>query len=258
MAFTSRQLASYVQGSIVGDENVHCEGASIDSRQCMQGNVFFALRGEHVDGHQFIEAAILAGCCAVVVEQETSASVPVIQVKNVRKALFDLAVHRRKSLHTKKVIAVTGSVGKTTTKDMIACMLGPATTKSKKSFNNDLGVPLTILDAENAEYLVAEVGANEVGEIEPLATLVHPDIGILTSIGHAHLEGFGDFNTILAEKAKLLESVTSEGVVIVPSDIDLREFDISANDWNVTDVTEHRIEWSDDDDVISFDDTNLV
>jgi len=229
VAFTTKQLASYVQGSLVGDDHVQCEGASIDSRQCMLGNVFFALGGDNVDGHQFIEAAISAGCSAVVVEKEISASVPVVQVKNVRKALFDLATHRRKRLQVKKVIAVTGSVGKTTTKDMIALMLGPTATKSKKSFNNDLGVPLTILDAEGAEYLVAEVGANEIGEIAPLATLVQPDIGILTTIGHAHLEGFGDYKTILAEKAKLLESVTSDGVAIVPLEIDLGGFEISAS-----------------------------
>ncbi len=229
MTFTSGQLASYVRGILHGDENVQCQGASIDSRECKQGNVFFALSGEFADGHQFIEAAIANGCNAIVVDREVSSSVPAIQVQDVRRALFDLALNRRKALSLKKVIAVTGSVGKTTTKDMIAWMLGNEATKSPKSFNNDLGVPLTILAAENSDYLVAEIGANDIGEIEPLASLVQPDIGILTSIGQAHLEGFGDCKTILTEKVKLLESLPRDGVAIVPEDIDLSGFDISAS-----------------------------
>jgi len=142
--------------------------------------------------------------------------------------LYDLAKARRVELNCDAVIAVTGSVGKTTTKDILACLLGDRVVASRNSFNNDLGVPMTVLDAEGAQFLVAEIGANEVGEIEPLAALVQPDIAILTSIGEAHLEGFGDRKTILQEKVKLLEAVPKDGYVIVPETIDLASTNISA------------------------------
>ena len=229
MTFSAARLSRYVQGTLQGDSNVQCSGASIDSRSCKTGNVFFALQGEHTDGHKFIENAIEAGCGAVVVEREIEAGVPVVIVDDARNALYELALQRRKELSVTKVIAVTGSVGKTTTKDLIASLLGESVVASKKSFNNDLGVPLTILDAEDAEFLVAEVGANDIGEIEPLATLVQPDIAVLTSVGHAHLEGFGDFETVLAEKVKLLQALPSDGVAVVPENIDLSSFTIDAS-----------------------------
>ena len=228
MSFSSGQLAQYVSGKLIGRDDVVCLGAEIDSRQPIEGKVFFALHGEHADGHDFVEMAAQNGCSAVVVERSYEVSVPVIVVRDVRKALYDLAKARRVELNCDAVIAVTGSVGKTTTKDILACLLGDRVVASRNSFNNDLGVPITVLDAEGAQFLVAEIGANEVGEIEPLAALVQPDIAILTSVGDAHLEGFGDRKTILQEKAKLLEAVPKGGYVIVPETIDLASTDISA------------------------------
>ncbi|MBC8309669.1 MAG: UDP-N-acetylmuramoyl-tripeptide--D-alanyl-D-alanine ligase [Phycisphaerales bacterium] len=229
MTFSTEQLARYVQGSLQGDSNVQCNGASIDSRSCEIGNVFFALEGEHADGHQFVKQAFEAGCAVVVAEREIEVGAPVVLVENARSALFELALQRRKELSVTKVISVTGSVGKTTTKNLIASLLGEHVVASKKSFNNDLGVPLTILDAEHAEFLVAEVGANDVGEIEPLANLVQPDIAVLTAIGLAHLEGFGDYETVLTEKVKLLQALPPDGVAIVPESIDLSSFSIAAS-----------------------------
>ena len=228
MTYTTGQLATYVSGTLIGNSDVQCLGATIDSRECEQGNVFFALEGENVDGHAFIENAIEMGCSAVVTKQKIETSVPAVQVPDVRKSLFELAMARRAQLPVQNVIAITGSVGKTTTKNIIAELLGPRAVASKKSFNNDLGVPLTILAAEQAEYIVAEVGANDVGEIEPLAALVQPDIGILTSIEKAHLEGFGTKDVVLQEKAKLLEALPSHGFAIVPDWIELTNFDIKA------------------------------
>ena len=228
MTFTTSQLASYVGGTLHGDTDVRCCGASIDSRLSETGNVFFALQGEHTDGHEYVEAAATAGCSALIVEKTVDSTVPFIIVQDVRRALYDLAKNRRAELPVQKVIAVTGSVGKTTAKDMIACMLGEQVVASKKSFNNDLGVPLTILAAEAAEFLVAEIGANDVGEIEPLAELIQPDIAVLTSIDKAHLEGFGTQAAVLAEKVKLLEALPSHGVAILPHDIDVSSFDITA------------------------------
>jgi UDP-N-acetylmuramoyl-tripeptide--D-alanyl-D-alanine ligase len=211
---------------LIGQSDAQCFGATIDSRECSSGNVFFALQGEQVDGHAFVRNAEQSGCSAVVVEREVEVDIPQIIVRNVRESLFDIAMMRRSELPARSVIAITGSVGKTTTKDMVAALLGENVVASKKSFNNDLGVPLTVLAAENAEYLVAEVGANDVGEIEPLASLVKPDIALLTSIDCAHLEGFGNKETVLREKVKLLQALSSDGIAIVPESIELEGFSI--------------------------------
>ena len=154
--------------------------------------------------------------------------VPYVIVQDARKALYDLAMQQRMGLPAFHVIAVTGSVGKTTTKDLIACMLGDCAVASEKSFNNDLGVPLTILAGDSAKFLIAEIGANDVGEIQPLAELIQPDIALLTSIDKAHLQGFGSEATVLSEKIKLIEALPSSGIAILPDDIDLSSFDIAA------------------------------
>ena len=164
MTYTTAELAAYVKGSLIGSTSVECKGASIDSRMCQQGSVFFAFKGEHVDGHEYIENAIENGCSAVVVEKECGSTVPEIVVSSALKSLYQLALFRRNSYKLKKVIAITGSVGKTTTKDIVAALLGETAVSSAKSYNNDFGVPLTVLAAEEAEYLVAEVGANYMAE----------------------------------------------------------------------------------------------
>jgi UDP-N-acetylmuramoyl-tripeptide--D-alanyl-D-alanine ligase len=228
MSFTTGELSGYICGELLGDPDIVCSGAEIDSRNCCEGKVFFAMQGENVDGHDYLDSAILSGCSAVVVEKLRDVSVPLIVVQDTRKALQILAEERRKSIRLECVSAITGSVGKTTTKDILAHILGEGTTSSRKSFNNDLGVPLTILDAEDSNYLVAEVGANDVGEIEPLADLIQPDVAILTSIERAHLDGFGNLNTVLVEKGKLLQAVPKRGFVVVPDTIDVSGIDISA------------------------------
>ncbi len=246
MTYTTAELAAYVGGNLIGSTSVECKGASIDSRMCQPGSVFFAFKGENADGHEYIEHAIENGCSAVVVEKECGATVPEIVVSSSLKSLYDLALFRRNSYKLKKVIAVTGSVGKTTTKDIVAALLGETAVSSKKSYNNDFGVPLTVLAAEEAEYLVAEVGANDIGEIEPLAKLVQPDVAILTSIDQAHLEGFGNCETVLREKAKLLEALPKEGYAVVPESINLSEFPIKAQVYKVghSDKADIRIETS--------------
>ena len=228
MSFTTKQLAGYVNGKLNGRTDVVCCGAEIDTRQPLDGKVFFALKGDHADGHNYVEQAALHGCSAIVVERDCDVTVPYVIVDDARLALTQLAKARRLEMAPDAVIAVTGSVGKTTTKDILACLLGQQAVASKNSFNNDLGVPLTILEGENAKYLVIEIGANDVGEIEPLARLAQPDIAILTSIERAHLAGFGDCATVLQEKSKLLESVHEHGFVIIADTIDISEMSIEA------------------------------
>jgi UDP-N-acetylmuramoyl-tripeptide--D-alanyl-D-alanine ligase len=221
MSFTTEQLASYVGGECCGDKTVVCDGAEIDTRRTVQGKVFFALKGTQSDGHDYLDDAVAGGCSAVVVERKCSLKVPAVVVSDARRALFELASSRRSELPVQQVIAITGSAGKTTTKDMLAHLLGDHVTASIHSFNNDLGVPLTILDAEDATFLVTEIGANAVGEIKPLAKLVKPDIAILTSLGKAHLQGFGSSEAIKREKLFLFSSVLETGIVIVPDTINI-------------------------------------
>ena len=206
MPFTTEQLEQYVSGQLIGRGDVQCQGVEIDTRRALHGKIFFALKGEQADGHDFVDDAIQKGCAAVVVSKPVKCEVPVVIVECPRSSLFELALKRREFV-TGTVIAITGSVGKTTTKNIIAELLAGDTVSSPKSFNNDLGIPLTMLDAEGASFVVVEVGANEVGEILKLAKLVQPDVAVLTAIAPAHLEGFGSLEAIIKEKCSLLESL---------------------------------------------------
>ena len=227
MTFTTGQLAQYIAGTLQGDSTATCSGAEIDTRRDVKGKVFFALQGEHSDGHEFVQEAASNGCSAVVVSRVIDVDVPQVIVEEPRKALYALATARRVHINA-PIIAITGSVGKTTTKDLVASMLPTNTVASRYSFNNDLGVPLTLLEAEDAEFIVVEVGANAVGEIEYLSKLVKPDVAILTSISSAHLEGFGSIETVLKEKAKLLDAVHQDGIIVVHDSVDISDCNFSA------------------------------
>lgn len=203
----------------------HCTllatGASIDSRTVAPGALFFALPGERADGHDFLERAREAGAAGAVVRRGASFArprgFPLLTVDDPAEALWRLAAAARSRLGA-KVVAITGSNGKTTTKEMagaVAATLGP-TVRSEKSFNNHLGVPLTILRADSStRTLVLEVGTNHPGEIPRLAGLARPDIAVVTSIGEAHLGNFGSLRAIAEEKAALLAAVPGDGVCVV-------------------------------------------
>lgn len=201
-------------------------GASIDTRSLEPGQVFFALRGEHTDGHRFLKAAAQAGCGLAVIDDADAAGalpegLPVIEVPDARAALGRLAVAYRLSLGSVRVVAVTGSNGKTTTTRMIDACLSTTLrgASSRKSFNNDLGVPLTVLGVRASDqYLLCEVGANAPGEIEQLSRMVRPDVAVVTSIGRAHIEGFGSLEAIAVEKTSLAAHLKPEGIVVLSAD----------------------------------------
>ncbi len=199
-------------------------GAAIDTRQLQPGSVFFALRGQHTDGHRFLAEALAAGAALAVIDDPAAAqtappALPLVRVPDARAALGKLAAAYRKTLSSTRVVAVTGSNGKTTTTRMInACL---ATTlrgrASQKSFNNDLGVPLTILAAKPGDqYLLCEVGANAPGEIEHLSKIIRPHVVLITSVGRAHLQGFGSIERIAKEKASLANHLEPGGLVVLP------------------------------------------
>lgn len=209
-------------------------GLSTDSRSVGPGQVFVALRGENHDGHTYLEQAAKAGAPILIVDRADGVpeagytpACGVLKVADTGKALLKIAAAYRQSLRQTKVIAVCGSNGKTTTTRLIDQVLrtqfrGSA---SPKSFNNSVGVPLTILAAQPTDqYLVCEVGTNAPGEIALLADVVQPDIAVITSIGREHLEQLGDLAGVAREEAAILSAIRPRGCAIVTADSpELRE-----------------------------------
>ena len=201
-------------------------GAAIDTRVLRPGEVFFALRGGQTDGHRYLDRAHQAGAALAVIDDppaagDLPAGLAVLRVPDARAALGRLAAAYRGTLGSLRVIGVTGSNGKTTTTRMIdACLRAQLRGHSSpKSFNNDLGVPLTVLGARaEDQYLLCEVGANAPGEIEPLSRIIRPRVVVVTSIGRAHLEGFGSIEGVAAEKASLAAHLEPGGVVVLNAD----------------------------------------
>jgi UDP-N-acetylmuramoyl-tripeptide--D-alanyl-D-alanine ligase len=204
-------------------------GLSTDSRTIKPGQVFLALRGESFDGHRFVADAARNGAPIVIIDDPSAIPAGgidgapgcgVLKVTDTARALLKLAAAYRESLKRTKVIAVCGSNGKTTTTRLIDHLLGASGggmrgSASAKSFNNSIGVPITILGArENDQYLVCEVGTNHPGEILQLADVVKPDIAVITSIGREHLEGLRDLAGVAAEEASVLKKLRASGWAI--------------------------------------------
>jgi len=187
-----------------------------DSRKATSGTFFLALKGAKDDGHNHIKSAISNGAVFAIVDREVAE--PSIQVENVYKALANLASHVRRHLTDLKVIGITGSQGKTTTKDLLFQILsavGP-TIAPENSFNNELGAPLNLLRCdEDTKYCIAELGARHMGDIGYLASVVKPDIGIVLKVGSAHLAEFGSAENIAKTKKELVDSLSKEGIAIL-------------------------------------------
>ncbi len=201
-------------------------GASIDTRGECSHRLFFALKGDHTDGHRFIEEAVAKGSSAIIIQEEDAAKslrrskIPFFVVRDTLEALQELSRAYRDTLDV-RVIAVTGSAGKTTTREYIRMILKKKykVHSSPGNFNNHIGVPLTILETDNDnEYLNCEVAANHVGEIEFLSRLLRPDIGVVTNIGDAHIGFFGSREKIAEAKAELFDGVDKGGCAVLPSD----------------------------------------
>jgi UDP-N-acetylmuramoyl-tripeptide--D-alanyl-D-alanine ligase len=205
-------------------------GLSTDSRAIRSDQVFLALRGEKTDGHAYLASAAASGSPLLIVDDEAAvaaasgtigADVGVLKVADTGQALLKLAQAYRRTLDSTRVIAVGGSNGKTTTVRLIQSVLSGTLrgTASQKSFNNAVGVPLTILSARKGDqFLICEVGTNAPGEIAPLASVVEPDIAVITSIGREHLEGLGSLDGVVAEEASLIGSLKPGGIAIVTAD----------------------------------------
>lgn len=210
-----------VAGGALPDQVI---GVSTDTRTLRPGDLFVALRGGNFDGHHFLAEAQRRGATAALVEQgQASASpLPSIAVASPEAALLQIGALHRARLNA-RVVAITGSCGKTTTKDLTACALGSRfnVVASPSSFNNAIGVPLTLFQADKTtDVVVLEVGTNAPGEIAALAAVAQPDVAVITNIGTAHLEGLRSVEGVLQEKGSLLDHVRPGGVAILNGDDD--------------------------------------
>jgi UDP-N-acetylmuramoyl-tripeptide--D-alanyl-D-alanine ligase len=208
-------VAAAVNGSLVGGQDHVIERVSTDSRDIAAGTLFIAINGERFDGHDYAPDALSAGATAVIVEHGRSEVVPRIEVADTSRALLDLAVKRRSELVI-PVVAITGSTGKTTTKDLVHAGL-PGSWASPRSFNNEVGVPLTVLATPtDATALVIEVGSRGKGHIKWLTEAVRPDVAVITNLGVVHLETFGSRAGLADAKYELVEMLSAGGTAVLP------------------------------------------
>jgi UDP-N-acetylmuramoyl-tripeptide--D-alanyl-D-alanine ligase len=219
IALALAEIATIVDGVVHGDDSLTVTApASVDSRELQPGGLFVAIAGEHVDGHDFVEDARAHGAVAVLSSRPVA--VACVVVDDVTAALGRLA-HEVLNRIDPIVIAITGSQGKTGVKDLIAQILsgsGP-TVAAVGSFNNELGVPLTVLRADHeSRYLVLEMGARGVGHIARLCAIAKPDIGVVLNVGSAHAGEFGSREATAIAKGEMVEALDPDGVAVLNAD----------------------------------------
>lgn len=217
IALTSRQVADIVHGDLFGaDDIIVSKEPVFDSREVVPGSIFLALKGDFRDGHEFAFAAHEQGAALVLASHRVD--VPCIVVPDVLRALGDLAHYVRSQLPNLKVIGITGSQGKTTTKDLLAWILRmqAETVATFASFNNELGAPLTLLRcSESTQYCILEMGARHVGDIKALCQIAEPDIGVVLEVGRAHVGEFGSLAAVAETKSELVKNLKESGIAIL-------------------------------------------
>jgi UDP-N-acetylmuramoyl-tripeptide--D-alanyl-D-alanine ligase len=216
---TVQQVADLSGGRVMqGAPNSMVTAVSTDTRSIPPGALFIALGGERFDAHDFLAKAVEAGAGALLVSRAVDGvTVPVVEVDDTLIGLLQLAKGYRKLIETKAVV-ITGSNGKTSTKDMIRAVLGRrfAVTATRGNLNNHIGLPLTVLSTEaDDDFGIWEIGMNHHGEIAPLAEITAPDIGVITNIGTAHIGNMGSREGIAQEKGMLAEAMTEKGVLVL-------------------------------------------
>ncbi len=217
---TLPEIADVVGGTVHDDTGVTVTGpAFVDSRIADLGGLFVAVAGEHVDGHDYALAAVDAGAAAVLASRPLG--VPCVVVDDAWAALARLAHHVLGRLDGVRVVALTGSQGKTSTKDLLAQVLGAAgtTVATIGSFNNELGLPLTVLRADPAtEFLVLEMGARGIGHVRDLCEVASPDVSLVLNVGKAHMGEFGSQEAIAQGKGEIVEALGDDGVAVLNAD----------------------------------------
>jgi UDP-N-acetylmuramoyl-tripeptide--D-alanyl-D-alanine ligase len=214
-----------VDGQLAADGNIIIRSVSTDSRSLEPGCLFVAIRGERFDGHSYIREAVDKGAVLVMAEKSASIpdGVPAVLVEDTVEALGKLAEYHRSRFNI-PVIAVTGSVGKTSTKEMIAATLSEKfkVHKTRGNFNNEIGLPLSVLELDNShQAAVFEMGMRGFGEIDYLSRIVRPDIAVITNIGISHIERLGSRQNILKAKLEIIRWMGGDGVVVLNGDDEL-------------------------------------
>ncbi len=224
---TARELCAAVGGTLLQDSGAPVTGVTTDSRAVQPGQLFIPLVGERFDGHAYISEALEGGAVGCLTAREPETLLPgklYIQVADTRLALKALASWYRGKFHL-PVVQVTGSAGKTTTKEMIASVLSQRynTLRTEGNFNNDIGAPLTLLRLmPEHQAAVIETGMNHFGEIRYLGEMVRPDIAVITNVGDAHIENLGNTRQgILRAKCEIFENLTPEGIAVLNGDDEL-------------------------------------
>lgn len=218
---SAKQIAAAVNGRLIGDGDVKVRAVSTDSRKTDGDTLFVALKGERFDGNDFLESIDGKAGCAIA-SREARVSYPLILVDDTLEALTALSKYYAAELiDTDITVSLTGSVGKTTTKEMVSCVLAEKykTAYTKGNFNNHIGVPLTLLSVEDHhKALVCEMGMNHKGELLHLTSLVRSDVALITNIGHSHIENLGSREGIRDAKLEILAGLKKDGTLIVNGD----------------------------------------
>lgn len=232
-------LAQELGGELLG-EDVMFSNVSTDTRSLNSGDLYLALVGENFDGNNFIGEAARAGAGSAVISSQLAPQLPVLRVADTHAALGKIAnMNRRRS--AAKVIALTGSQGKTTVKEMIGAILKNSThcLATEANLNNTIGVPLTLLKIEEQhETVVVEMGANGAGEIAFSVAATEPDIALITCASPAHIEGFGSLQGIVTAKGEIIDGLKSDGVMVLNAD------DAFVEDWSVRAAGKHTVRFS--------------
>lgn len=250
-----RRVAEAVNGNLINftGDDINITGVSTDSRKIKEGDMFIALCGLNMDGHDYAQKAIKSGAAIAMVERGIEGNIPQIIVEDTAIALKKLAGYYR-NMFDIEVIGVTGSTGKTSTKEIIACVLSQKFNvhKTMKNFNNEIGLPLTIFELEkDNEISILEMGMNNLGEIERLAEVARPSIGVITNIGTAHIENLISRDNILIAKMEMTTYFDDKSILIINSDDDYlsktlnKKYDVKrisikgTGDYNAYDIINH-------------------
>jgi UDP-N-acetylmuramoyl-tripeptide--D-alanyl-D-alanine ligase len=210
------QIAAIVGGSLVGEDVEITAAPVLNSSAATQGSIFLAFSGEKLDGHDFVSDAFSRGSVLAITTKPVKERH--ILVSDVTAAITVLAIFVRSELSTLTVIGITGSQGKTTTKDLLRHMLSQhgATVAPQGNYNNELGVPLTLLECSaTTKFVIIEMGARHMGDIAHLASIAQPDIAVVLRVGMAHLGEFGSIESIAQTKSELISALKEDGIAIL-------------------------------------------
>ena len=211
MQMTLREIENITGGRLVGAD-VTVSAVTIDSRTAADGALYVAICGDRFDGHDFCASAVQNGAAAVVCERVPDAEIPYVLVDSTRQALLDIANLHRRHCADVKIVGLTGSVGKTTTKEMVHAVLSEQfeTIKTEGNLNNEIGMPKTLFRlTESTEAAVVEMGMSNFGEIERMTLACRPNLAIITNIGISHIEFLGSRDGILQAKTEILKGMQS-------------------------------------------------